>query len=64
MYTDQVMYTPYVGINPVEARFEAISICPGYVVKMNAQGFQWRQVCSCCDHTPSRYLQVAYNLKV
>jgi len=64
MYTDQAMYTPYEGVNPAEARFEAVSLCPGYVVKMNVEGFEWKQACSCGDHRSSRYLQVAYNLKV
>lgn len=64
MYTDQVMYRPYGAINPAEARVDAVSLCPGYVVKMNGKGFEWKQACSCGDHRSSPYLQIAYNLKV
>ena len=64
MYTDQVTVTPDVGLNPVAARFAALSNCPGYVVKVNPAGFQWKQVCSCCEPSPAPYVQVSYNLKV
>jgi hypothetical protein len=38
--------------------------CPGFVIRSNAAGFQWRQVCDCCPHRPAIYYQVSYQIKM
>jgi hypothetical protein len=35
--------------------------CPGYVLRTNSSGFQWKQVCSCCDLPHSRYEYIDYD---
>jgi hypothetical protein len=39
-------------IRPVDQKD---SSCSGYVLRVNKQGFIWKQVCSCCARSAHKY---------
>jgi hypothetical protein len=64
MYTEQMTHAVHIKNDRGEGRFDHWTPCPGYVIRTNAAGFQWKQVCACCPHPPSPYVQVSYNFKM
>ena len=63
MHTEQINYDTYGKTDQGEERFENWASCPGYVIRTNAAGFQWKQLCDCCPHPRVPYSPGGYKLK-
>lgn len=64
MYIEQMIYATSIKNGRGEERFENWTSCPGYVIRTNSAGFQWKQVCDCCRRPLSPYVQISYNFKM